>query len=370
MATRAGGGGGEGPSPALLTRDESREKRDTMLIIDGSTGEGGGQILRTSLALSLITGSPVKVCSIRARRSRPGLMRQHLTAVRAAAEVGRAEVSGDAIGSREIVFRPQEKVKAGRYTFNVGSAGSTTLVLQTVLPALMSAEGASHVTLEGGTHNRMAPPFDFLDKAFLPLLARMGPRVTAELVTPGFYPAGGGHIEVRIEPAKLVRLDLPERGEIRSRRALAAVANLPIAIARREMETAREVLGWEVGCFQVAHLKGSVGPGNVMTITVACDHVTEVFSGFGEKGVRAEVVAEEAAREAKAWLDSGAPVGEHLADQLLLPMALAGGGSFRTMTPSLHTKTQMELLDRVLGTRTTVAEVSAGVFEIEVRGAR
>ena len=341
-----------------------------MLIIDGSTGEGGGQILRTSLALSLVTGSPVKVHSIRARRSRPGLMRQHLTAVRAAAEVGRAEVSGDAIGSREIVFRPQAKVEPGAYTFNVGSAGSTTLVLQTVLPALITAGGASQITLEGGTHNPMAPPFDFLNQAFLPLLARMGPRVTARLVSPGFYPAGGGCIVVSVEPAKLVRLDLPERGEVRSRRAVAAVAHLPIAIARREIEAAREVLGWEVGCFHVEHLKGSPGPGNVITITVACEHVTEVFTGFGQKGVRAEVVGEEAAREAKAWLDAGVPVGEHLADQLLLPMALAGGGSFRTSAPSSHTRTHMELLDRVLGTKTTAAEVGAGVFEIEVRGAR
>jgi RNA 3'-terminal phosphate cyclase (ATP) len=340
-----------------------------MLIIDGSKGEGGGQILRSSLALSLVTGTPLKVHSIRAKRSRPGLMRQHLTAVRAAAEVGRAEVTGAEIGSREIVFRPQKKADPGAYTFNVGSAGSTTLVLQTVLPALITAAGPSQITLEGGTHNPLAPPFDFLDKAFLPLLARMGPRVTARLRAPGFYPAGGGRIEVTVEPAKLVRLDLPERGAIESQRAVAAVANLPIAIARREVETAREILGWEPACCRVERLEGSAGPGNVLTITIACAHVTEVFTGFGEKSVRAEVVAERAAKEAKAWLDAGVPVGEHLADQLLLPMALAGGGSFRTIEPSSHTRTQMELLERVLGTKITAAERGDGVFEIEMRGA-
>jgi RNA 3'-terminal phosphate cyclase (ATP) len=341
-----------------------------MLIIDGSTGEGGGQILRSSLALSLVTGTPVKVHSIRARRARPGLMRQHLTAVRAAAEVGQAEVSGGELGSREIVFRPQGKAQPGTYTFNVGSAGSTTLVLQTVLPALIAASGPSQLTLEGGTHNPMAPPFDFLEKAFLPLLARLGPRVTARLVTPGFYPAGGGRILVSVEPAPLGRLDLVERGAIQSRRALAAVAHLPVAIARRELDAAREVLGWEEACFQIATLKASPGPGNVVTLVVTCEHVTEVFTGFGQKGVRAEVVAGRAAQEAKAWLDAGVPVGEHLADQLLLPMALAGGGSFRTVAPSSHTRTQMELLDRVLGTTTIAKEADPGVFLVEVRGAR
>ena len=341
-----------------------------MLIIDGSKGEGGGQILRSALALSLVTGTPLQVHSIRAGRARPGLMRQHLTAVRAAAEVGRAEVSGAEIGSREIVFRPRGKAEPGEYAFNVGSAGSTTLVLQTVLPALITAAGPSQITLEGGTHNPMAPPFDFLDQAFLPLLARMGPRVAARLLAPGFYPAGGGKLALTVEPAPLVRLDLPERGAVRERRATAAVANLPIAVARREIEAAREVLGWEPSCFRVERIAGSHGPGNVITIAVACDHVTEVVTGFGEKGVRAEVVGERAAKEAKAWLDAGVPVGEHLADQLLLPMALAGGGSFRCVAPSSHTRTQMELLERVLGARITATDEGAGVFAIEVRGAR
>jgi RNA 3'-terminal phosphate cyclase (ATP) len=312
----------------------------------------------------------VKLHSIRAKRSRPGLMRQHLTAVKAAAEVGRAEVSGAAIGSRELVFRPRTKAEPGSYTFDVGSAGSTTLVLQTVLPALITAAGPSDVTLSGGTHNPMAPPFDFLDEAFLPLLARMGPRVTARLLTPGFYPAGGGRIRVQVEPATLARLDLPERGDIVERSAVAAVANLPPAIARRELDAAQVALGWEASCFRQETLKGSPGPGNVITITVRCAHVTEVFTGFGEKGVRAEDVAGRAAAEAKAWLDAGVPVGEHLADQLLLPMALAGGGSFRTIALSSHTRTQIDLLERVLGARTEVTDLGHGAFAVEVRSTR
>lgn len=340
-----------------------------MLTIDGSVGEGGGQILRSAIGLSLVSGTPVRIHAIRAGRARPGLMRQHLTAVRAAAEVAKAELSGAEIGSREVSFRPRGKAEPGAYTFNVGSAGSTTLVLQTVLPALAIADGPSTITLEGGTHNPGAPPFDFLDRAFLPLLGRMGPRVRATLEAPGFYPAGGGRIRVEIEPARLGRLDLLDRGAIQLQEAVAGVASLPVAIARRELETAREILGWDAGCFRVARVANSQGPGNVLTIEVACANVTEVFTGFGEKGVRAEIVAERAAKEARAWLDAGVPVGEHLADQLLLPMALAGGGSFRTLAPSLHARTQMDLLERILGVRTAVAELPGGVFHVEV-GAR
>lgn len=338
-----------------------------MLTIDGSVGEGGGQILRTTLGLSLVSGEPVRIHDIRKRRARPGLMRQHLAAVRAAAEIGHAELTGAEIGSREVVFRPRGPVAPGSYRFDVGSAGSTTLVLQTVLPALITAPGPSEIVIVGGTHNPMAPPFDFLDRAFLPLLARMGPRVSASLEAPGFYPAGGGRLRVAIEPAKLARLDLPERGAVVDRSAVAAVANLPVAIALREIEAAREVLGWSRDEMRVTRLSGSPGPGNVLTIAVACEHVTEIFTGFGEKGVSAETVATRAATEARAWIDAGVPVGEHLADQLLLPMAMGAGGSFRTTLPSLHTRTQIDLLERVLGAKITVSEAD-GAFEIAVSG--
>src|SRR5258705_2280598 len=196
-----------------------------MLTIDGSFGEGGGQILRTALALSLVTGKPFRIENIRAGRKNPGLLRQHLTAVNAATEISRSEVMGAAIGSRELTFAPGSVV-AGTYAFAVGTAGSTTLVLQTVLPALLVASGTSKVILEGGTHNPFAPPFDFLEKTFLPLVNRMGPQVTAELERPGFYPAGGGRMNVTVEPADALReLALPARGEVRARRAKAVVAN-------------------------------------------------------------------------------------------------------------------------------------------------
>lgn len=338
-----------------------------MLTVDGSFGEGGGQILRTSLALSLVAKAELRITNIRARRQKPGLMRQHLAAVRAAAAIGRAEVKGAEIGSKELVFRPSA-IEPGDYTFNVGSAGSATLVLQTILPALLRASGPCRLTLEGGTHNPMAPPFDFLEKAFLPLLRAMGAHVTARLDARGFYPAGGGRFFVEMAPApELHRIDLLERGAILNRRAVATVCNLPTQIALRELEAAQRVLGWESECFRPDAIRGH-GPGNVLTIEVQSEHVTEVFSGFGERGVRAETVGERAAKEAKAYLDAGAPVGEHLADQLLLPMALAGGGSFKTFALSSHTTTHIELLEKLLGAKIHAEQAGENSFVVEVRG--
>ena len=217
------------------------------LTIDGSQGEGGGQVLRSSLAMSLVTGRPFVIENIRAGRKKPGLMRQHLTAVNAATEVSHAEVKGATIGSARLEFQPG-KVTPGNYTFSVGTAGSATLVLQAVLPALMLADGESNLTLEGGTHNPFAPPWDFLTKTYLPVLNRMGPTVEARLIRPGFYPAGGGQFTVRIRPARqLGRLELLERGEIRTRRVRALVANLSRRIAERERESIAKKTRWEEG---------------------------------------------------------------------------------------------------------------------------
>jgi RNA 3'-terminal phosphate cyclase (ATP) len=337
-----------------------------MLTIDGSSGEGGGQILRTSLALSLVTGKPIRVVNIRAGRDKPGLMRQHLVAVQAAAQIGAARVTGAELGSKALTFDPGA-VSPGTYTFSVGTAGSTTLVLATVLPALLLSEGGSSLTLEGGTHNPHAPPFDFLAKALLPLLARLGADVTATLERPGFYPAGGGRFTVRIEPAKEWRpLELLERGEIKNRRVTATVAGLPSAIAERELEAVREILGWDRDVCGKAVVKNAHGPGNVLTAVLESEHVTEVFTGFGEKGVSAERVAEQVAGEVQRYLDAGVPVSEHLADQLLLPLALARGGSFRTLPLSRHATTQIALLMQILGLEVKTEKVSDLVCEVHV----
>lgn len=315
-----------------------------MITIDGSQGEGGGQILRSALALSLVTGKPFRIENIRARRKKPGLMRQHLTAVNAAAEVGAALVSGNTIGSREFAFAPTA-LRPGEYHFAVGTAGSCTLVLQTVLPALIIADGPSEILLEGGTHNLAAPPFDFLAGAFLPLLNRMGPSVTAVLERTGFYPAGGGRMRVKVTPVgKLVPLHLLDRGTVISQAARATVARLPRSIAEREIAVVREKLAWGEDCLNVRETPDSSGPGNVLVLAVTSEFVTEIFTGFGELGVSAETVAGRTVKEVREYLTSGVPVGRHLADQLLLPLALAGGGAFSTLSPTAHTLTNIEVL--------------------------
>jgi RNA 3'-terminal phosphate cyclase (ATP) len=329
-----------------MTTDEGA----AVLMLDGALGEGGGQILRTALALSLATGTPFRLERIRAKRSRPGLLRQHLTALDAAAAIGEAEVTGAEIGSSTITFAPRG-VRAGAYRFAVGTAGSTTLVLQTVLPALMTASAPSELVLEGGTHNPMAPPFDFLARAFLPLITRMGPRVEIELERPGFYPAGGGRFRVRIDPVPapaLQPLTLIERGEIRTRQATAWVANLDSRIGARELSIVQRKLGWPEDTLDVRVVTDSPGPGNVLVIELAYEHITEVFSGFGERGVRAEAVADGVVDQVRRYLVANAPVGACLADQLLLPLALSGGGTFLTQALSRHATTNIDVIRQFL----------------------
>jgi len=319
-----------------------------VLQLDGSAGEGGGQILRTALGLSLVTGTPFTIDRIRAGRERPGLQRQHLAAVRAAAEVGRAEVRGAAIGSSVLTFKPG-KVVPGHYTFAVGTAGSATLVLQTVLPALIGASESSMLTLEGGTHNAWAPPYDFLEKAFLPLLGRMGVGVTTTLDHRGFYPAGGGRFRVTVEPCpRLSPLELVERGKIRAQRGWAIVSALPVSIAQRELKVVEQVLSIDRNRLRAIEETRPVGPGNALILEIETENVTEIVTGFGEKRVSAERVAERACREATSYLAAGVPVGEHLADQLLIPLALAGGGSFVTTPLSSHSTTNIDVIEKFL----------------------
>ena len=340
-----------------------------MITIDGSQGEGGGQILRTSLGLSLVTGQAVRIEKIRAKRSKPGLLRQHLTALQAAAAIGQAEITGDFLGARELTFKPNG-VHSDDYHFAVGTAGSTSLVLQTVLPALMLADGPTTLTLEGGTHNPFAPPFPFLEKAFLPLVNRMGPQVEAELVRAGFYPAGGGRVVYRVTPTeKLQPLELHERGAIHTRQATAFVVNLPEHIAERELKIVGRKLSWEADWLQTVVHRVNGGPGNVITIEIASDNVTEVFTAFGEKGRTAETVAEEAVKQARRYLAGAAVAGEYLTDQLLLPMALAGGGTFTTSALSQHTLTNIETIKKFLDVTININETASRLWRVNITNA-
>jgi RNA 3'-terminal phosphate cyclase (ATP) len=336
-----------------------------MITIDGSKGEGGGQVLRTSIALSLATGVPFRLEKIRARRQQPGLMRQHLTAVQAAAAVGRARVEGAEPGSGVLTFAPQ-CVQPGDYIFSVGTAGSATLVLQTVLPPLLVASRPSRLILEGGTHNPWAPPFDFLARAFVPIVNRLGAHVHVSLECAGFYPAGGGRFTADIMPASsLSRLELCERGEITGRRIRGIVSNLPRQIAEREVRAALDSLNWpaEAGAVEVV---AGAGPGNVLVIELESEQATEVCTGFGEVGVRAEAVAGRASDDARRYLAAGVPVGCHLADQLLPLLALGDGGVFRTVGLSQHTRTNADIVREFVDVDIRVQSERRDVVRVEV----
>ena len=327
-----------------------------MITIDGSEGEGGGQVLRYSAALSLLTGEPFTIENIRGGRAKPGMMRQHVTALEAACVIGGAECSGLGIGSRSITMRPG-KVTPGEYSFAVGTAGSTGLVLQTLLVPLMLAEGPSRLVLEGGTHAMSAPPFEFTARTLLPIINRMGPNVTARLERHGFYPRGGGRVVVDIEPAPLRAIECIDRGKFVSGQAEALLTGLPFDIAEREIKAARKVLSdWPETAFTTNMLPADQGPGNALLVTAEFENVTEVASGFAKLGIPAERLAKTAARRMAGYLASDAFAGPYLQDQLLLPFTMAGGGRFTTVKFSEHTRTAARLIERFTGTHIRLIE--------------
>jgi RNA 3'-terminal phosphate cyclase (ATP) len=332
-----------------------------VIELDGSHGEGGGQVLRSALALSLVTGQPFRLKRIRANRSRPGLRPQHLAAVRAAAAVGAATLEGAEVGSSELVFEPSDLV-AGDHFLDIGTAGSTTLVAQTVLVPLALAGGRSRIRIRGGTHNPMAPTTEFLERVCLPMVARVGIQARLEVVRRGFYPPGGGEIVLEVEPATDAQpLELLERGRVRRRHACALVARLPESIAQRELDVVARRLGWQRREMEIVVDEDAPSPGNYLVLEVECEHATEVCSAIGQMRLPAEKVATAAARELRTFLDADVPVGEHGADQLMLPLAVRAGGSFRTLLLSSHATTQLETMRAFLDLDVAVeAEAAPG----------
>ncbi|SEK87357.1 RNA 3'-terminal phosphate cyclase (ATP) [Roseateles sp. YR242] len=338
-----------------------------MIDIDGAAGEGGGQILRTSLALAMCTGQAFELQRIRAGRAKPGLMRQHLTCVKAAAAISGAEVTGAELHSQTLRFTPGP-VRAGRYRFQVGSAGSCMLVLQTVWPALMLADGPSSLSLSGGTHNPMAPPFHFLERSYAPLLRRLGAASSMTLRRAGFYPAGGGEVDVSLEPAggQLQPFDLLARGERLSSQAECLAPGLPRNVAHRELEVLAQAMGWIYDPRQVVPLRQNEGPGNALMATLTHEGVTEVFTQIGEKGVSAETVATRLVQELRDYLRLPGALGPHLADQWVLPLALAVwqrglAASYTATALTPHATTNFDTIQRFLPVRiTTTASTDAG----------
>lgn len=337
-----------------------------MLIIDGSYGEGGGQIVRSALALSLCYNMSVKIINIRAKRRKPGLSWQLLAAVKASAKVGDTAVKGAHHGSQDLIFTPKN-LHGVELHLDIGTAGSTILVLQTILPALLLADEPSTVTLTGGTHVPLAPSFDYLQRVFLPILSRMGAQVNAELIQPGFISKVEGQMRVKVNPVKKLKpLHIDRRGEIQNISATARVAGLPLHIAERELETIKKSLRVSEDALTIESLSSAYGPGNVVFVEIVSDEITELFTGYGEKHLRAEKVAQRIATEVKDYINADVPLGRHLADQLLIPFTLAGGGSFVTQQLSSHTLTNMEVIRQFTGVEFKVEQLSDRKFRVSI----
>ncbi len=316
-----------------------------MLNIDGSYGEGGGQVLRTCLALSAITGRSVRLVKIRAGRRKPGLMPQHLTGVRAMAKLCDAELEGAKLDSQDLTFVPRSAPRAGQYTFDVaqvakgGSAGSVTLLLQTILFPLALTKEISQVTLRGGTHVAWSPPFDYIKRVYLPTLLRMGIKAKVNIERWGWYPIGGGEVKAVIagqgagkesegQSATIGSLDLRERGKLLRVRGLSASSNLPKHIRTRQERAALQVLRSNGVNARLEVIDApSKGQGTVVFLWAEFENTIAGFTSLGERGKPAERVAEEAASELVDFLHGDAALDRHLADQLMLPMALAASSS-------------------------------------------
>lgn len=332
-----------------------------LLQLDGS--EGGGQILRSALSLAMITGQPFRMTHIRGKRSRPGLMRQHLTCVKAACAISDGTADGAEIGSTELVFRAG-RLRGGEFHVAIGTAGSTGLLFQTLLPALLHADAPSTLVLEGGTHNPLAPPFEFLDRVFLPALRRMGAEATLELITTGFAPAGGGVIRAHIQPCgKLQPLDLTERAQEVETSIRVISRNIPLPISGRMLDAALKALPTSDAAIE--NREDGPGAGICCLVESSFGPDREITSDFGAQGITAERVAYRAAKSMREFLNNQVPVGRHLADQLLLPLALAGGGRLLTMKPDNHVPTNLDVISKFLPIRATITNAIPGKHLIE-----
>lgn len=327
-----------------------------MIELDASFGEGGGQLVRLAVALSAISGRPLRLVNVRARRERPGLGYQHLAAVRAVAAACGARCEGLELRSRAFSFEPLARATGGVHRVEVGTAGSVTLVLQALLPVLIRASGPSRVTVTGGTDVRLAPTWDYFAHVFLRLLACVGLRVSAGVARRGYFPAGGGEAWVEVVPGTPAPLALPAaRGEVRIE-GEAHVARLPLRIAERMRDAALAALG------QPAAVRARVlgeaeagGAGGAITLWAQSEGAILGASRVAERGVRAETLGDAVGAELGADLASGATLDRHGADQVLAYLALASGRSeFLAREVSEHARTAIWLLERFLPARFSV----------------
>ncbi len=341
-----------------------------MISIDGAMGEGGGQVLRSALSLSLLTGQPFRMFNIRARRARPGLMPQHLQAVRAAASVGQADVSGAQQGSDNIRFEPCG-IKGGTYDFNIGTAGSAPLVLQTLLVPLAFSGHSSQVQITGGTHVRWSPCFHYLDWQWRPYMQQAGYDFALKLEQAGFYPRGGGRMLADIKPANRIRsIEVLQRGRLLSLQGISAVANLDIAIAERQRHQALQRLtGWDSEVDIELQRFASPGRGSMLLLLARYEYSQFCCYALGERGKPAEQVADEAVDQLQSYANSDGAIDHYLADQLILPLALADGISrLRTARISSHLMTNAVIVQHFLPVRIELRGREGGAGMIEIDG--
>ncbi|MBN1642433.1 MAG: RNA 3'-terminal phosphate cyclase [Anaerolineae bacterium] len=330
-----------------------------MIELDGAYGEGGGQLLRTALALSAVTGKTFRIARIRARRSTPGLRAQHLTAVHAVGDICRAQIEGAELGSRELVFAPTAPTQPGSYRWEVGTAGSAPLILQAVLWPMALAPGRSELELVGGTHVAWSPPVDYVIDVYLWLLASLagGPVAEVHVGVWGWYPRGGGVLRAVIPgETSLAGLDLVERGSLRYVSVLSAVSRLPAHILERQAAHAEQALRKQgIRPHVTRATPPSPGPGTMVYVLAEYDRARAGFTAYGELRKPAERVAEEACQSFLRYHRRAEPVDRHLADQLVLPLALCGAPSrYAVSCVTQHLLTQAWLVQRFLGVEIAV----------------
>lgn len=333
-----------------------------MIEIDGSQGEGGGQILRTALSLSMITGQAFRLTNIRAARKKPGLMRQHLVCVQAAQRISHADVQGMSLGSQTLTFSPHQ-VQAGHYEFNIGSAGSTLLVFQTLLPVLILQHSVSQISITGGTHNPLAPSAHFVQECFLVALKKIGICVDFTIEKSGFFPIGAGQISAHIQPWQQPKpLNLLEKNNPEIQ-IFGSVLNLPLDILDREFHVLKKCLDVTQATF--VKLNG-ISEGNHLFVNVVSDNHVQQFSALDEKRKAGEQIAKNLAQQVLDYLDSPALVDEYLADQLLLPLVLGQGGTFTAQNISQHTQTQADIIKRFINCKIEFKTLSEHCIEVLV----
>jgi len=345
-----------------------------MIVVDGSFGEGGGQLLRYSVALAAIMGEEVKVINIRAKRSNPGLRPQHLNAIKTIASLVGAEVEGLRIGSTQITFRPKRRPRGGQYKVDIGTAGSISLLLQATLPVLVAADSPVELTVRGGTTVKWSPPVPYMQHVLLPLLKKFGVKAEIDLIRRGFYPEGGGIVKVRVKPGKLRPISISPYKEIKSIRGISYVGNLPRHIAVRQASSARSVLekrgyGRYIEEIVIDDKTPAASRGTGIVVWAETDQGVAGGDSLGERGKRAEVVGREAGEKLADVLDVKASTDDHALDNLVIYMALTSGTS-EVYAPRMtsHAETALWLCKKITGASYEVEKRDGGIV-VRIRGA-